>query len=157
MSDVFNEVMNELDWNSEISHDSEFTLLPDGEYDFTVKKFDRARHNGSDKLPPCNKAVLTIEVTDGTKKTTIEHNLFLHQKTEGFLCEFFTSIGQRKHGEPLRMNWPAVVGAKGRCKVYVDKWTGRDGQPKETNKIKKFVAPKANEAPAASSWNPGAF
>lgn len=157
MSDVFNEVMNELDWDSEISHDSEFTLLPDGEYDFTIKKFDRARHNGSDKLPPCNKAALTIEVTDGTKKTTIEHNLFLHQKTECFLCEFFTAIGQRKHGEPLRMNWPAVVGAKGRCKVYVDKWTGKDGQPKEANKIKKFVAPKANEAPAASSWNPGAF
>ena len=134
-------------------------LLPDGEYDFTVKKFDRARHNGSDKLPPCNKAVLTLEVTDGKNKTTIEHNLFLHQKTEGFLCEFFTAIGQRKHGEALRMNWPAVVGAKGRCKVYVDKWTGKDGQQKEANKIKKFVAPKADSAAPATttSWTPGGF
>ena len=155
MSDVFNEVMTELDWDSEISHDSEFVLLPDGEYYFTVKKFDRARHNGSDKLPPCNKAVLTLEVTDGKNKTTIEHNLFLHQKTEGFLCEFFTAIGHRKHGEPLRMNWPAVVGAKGRCKVYVDKWTGRDGQQKEANKIKKFVEPKAPAT--ATSWTPGGF
>lgn len=159
MSDLFNEVMSELDWDSEISHDSEFTLLPEGEYDFTVKKFERARHNGSDKLPACNKAVLTLEVTDGKNKATIEHNLFLHQKTEGFLCEFFTCIGQRKHGETLKMNWPAVMGAKGRCKVYVDKWQGKDGQPKESNKIRKFLAPKADATPAtpAKTWNEGTF
>lgn len=160
MSDLFNEVMSELDWDSEISHDSEFTLLPEGEYDFTVKKFERARHNGSPKLPACNKAVLTIEVTDGKNKAVIEHNLFLHQKTEGMLCEFFTAIGQRKHGETLKMNWPAVMGAKGRCKVYIDKWQGKDGQPKESNKIKKFIAPKADAtpaAPAAKTWNSGTF
>lgn len=158
MSDVFNEVMRELDWDSEISHDSEYVLLPEGEYDFTVKKFERARHNGSPKLPACNKAVLTLEVTDGKNKATIEHNLFLHQKTEGMLCEFFTSIGQRKHGEKLKMNWPAVMGAKGRCKVYVDKWTGKDGQPKESNKIRKFLAPKAETtAPAAGGWTAGNF
>ena len=166
MSDLFNEVMSELDWDSEISHDNEFTILPEGDYTFTVKKFERARHNGSAKLPPCNKAVLTLEVTDGVKKTTIEHNLFLHQKTEGMLCEFFTAIGQRKHGEKLRMNWPAVMGATGRCKVYVDKWQGKDGQPKESNKIKKFItsasetassAPTASAAPTAGGWNPGKF
>ncbi len=157
MSDVFNEVMSELDWDSEISHDSEFVLLPEGEYDFTVTKFDRARHNGSDKLPACNKAVLTIEVTDGKNKAIIEHNLFLHQKTEGFLCEFFTAIGQRKKGETLKMNWPAVMGAKGRCKVYVDKWTGKDGQPKEANKIKKFLEPKAAPTAHAGGWTAGNF
>ncbi len=158
MSDVFNEVMSELDWDSEISHDSEFVLLPEGEYDFTVTKFERGRHNGSDKLPACNKAVLTIEVTDGKNKATITHNLFLHQKTEGMLCEFFTAIGQRKHGEKLKMNWPGVMGAKGRCKVYVDKWTGKDGQQKEANKIKKFLAPKAAAPSApAGGWTAGNF
>lgn len=162
MSDLFNEVMSELDWDSEISRDSEFVLLPEGEYDFVVTKFERARHNGSAKLPACPKAVITLEVTDGKSKATIEHNLFLHQKTEGMLCEFFTAIGQRKHGETLKMNWPAVMGARGRCKVYVDKWQGKDGQPKESNKIKKFVAPKndaatSSTAPAAGGWKPGSF
>lgn len=161
MSDLFNEVMSELDWDSEISHDSEFVLLPEGEYSFTVKKFERARHNGSAKLPACNKAVLTLEVTDGKNKTTIEHNLFLHQKTEGLLCEFFTCIGQRKRGEPMKMNWPAVMGATGRCKVYIDKWQGNDGQQKENNKIKKFLEPKeykaAPAAPATGGWKAGSF
>ena len=165
MSDLFNEVMSELDWDSEISRDSEFVLLPEGEYDFVVMKFERARHNGSAKLPACPKAIITLEVTDGKNKATIEHNLFLHQKTEGMLCEFFTAIGQRKHGETLKMNWTAVMGAKGRCKVYVDKWQGKDGQPKESNKVRKFITPKATTtnatttttAPAAGGWNPGQF
>lgn len=151
-----NDIMNELDWDSEISQDYEFVLLPEGEYDFVVKKFDRAVHNGSEKLPHCAKAILTIEVSSpGGKKASIEHNLFLHQKCEGMLCEFFISIGHRKHGEAMKMNWNLVPGAKGRCKVYVDKWTGRDGQPKESNKIKKFLEPKA--PPTSSGFTPGMF
>ena len=32
----------ELDWNEEISKASEFILLPDGDYNFTVVSFERA-------------------------------------------------------------------------------------------------------------------
>ena len=41
-----------FDWNDTIEHDSEFVLLPAGDYDFTVKSFERGRHPGSEKLPP---------------------------------------------------------------------------------------------------------
>ena len=151
-----NDVMNELDWDSEISRVSEFVLLPEGEYDFVVKKFERAIHNGSEKLSRCKKAVLTIEVSspDG-KKATIEHNLFIHPHTENFVSEFFISIGQMKRGETYKMNWSAVPGAKGRCKVYVDNWKGRDGQDMQSNKIRKFLEPKA--PPTSSGFTPGKF
>lgn len=34
----------ELDWGSEIENDSpDFIVLPEGEYDFTVKSFERGR------------------------------------------------------------------------------------------------------------------
>lgn len=151
-----NEVMTELDWDSEISQDSEFVLLPEGEYDFVVKKFDRGIHNGSEKLPKCSKAILTIEVSspDG-KKATIEHNLFIHRKCEGMLCEFFIAIGHRKHGEAMKMNWNAVPGSKGRCKVYIDNWTSNKGQPMQSNKIKKFLEPKT--PPMSTGFTPGQF
>ena len=58
-----------FDWNDTIENDSSFVLLPAGDYDFTVTKFERARHQPgpNSKLPPCNKAVLTLEVTDGQR------------------------------------------------------------------------------------------
>lgn len=146
----------EFGWEDSIEKESDFTLLTEGEYDFTVKSFTRGRHAGSDKLPPCNKAILSLEVTNGTDTTTIEHNLFLHSKCEGMLSAFFISIGQKKHGEPLKMNWNAVVGAKGRCKVYVDTWkNNKDGRDMQSNKIKKFLEP--SESTSSTTFTPGNF
>lgn len=104
-----------------------------------MTKFERGRHNGSDKLPACNKAILTIELTaENGDTTTVEHNLFLHSKTEGMLSAFFAAIGQKKKGEPLRMNWVAVTGSTGRCKVIVEDWEGKSGDTLHSNRIKKF-------------------
>lgn len=149
----------ELNWDDEILEESSFALLPEGDYNFIVKSFNRGRHSGSAKLPACNKAELEIAVDDGKgNRGTILHNLFLHTKCEGILSAFFISIGQKKHGEPLRMNWNAVIGAKGRCKVAIDKWTGNDGAEKQNNKITKFYEPSAiNSAPAQTSFKAGTF
>ena len=100
-----------------------------------------------------------MSAPDG-KSTTVTHNLFLHRKCEGLLCAFFTSIGQRKHGETLRPNWQAVVGATGRCKVGIHEWTGNDGQKRQSNEITRFLEPVAGAqqtAPAAAGWTPGSF
>lgn len=146
----------ELNWDDEILEESSFTLLPEGDYDFTVKSFKRGRHPGSAKLPACNKAELEIIVDDGKgDKGTIFHNLFLHTKCEGILSAFFIAIGQKKHGEPLRMNWNAVIGAKGKCKVAIDKWTGNDGTEKQNNKITKFYEPSAT--PPTTNFKAGTF
>jgi hypothetical protein len=129
----------EINWDGPIENDSpDFVTLPEGDYDFEVVEFERARHNGSDKLPPCNKAIVHIRVQGAQGMSTIKHNLFLHSITEGMLCSFFAAIGQRKKGERVTMNWNAVVGAKGRAKVGVRKFTNDKGEAKEYNEIKKF-------------------
>ena len=137
MSTIYEDFERALDWDDEIEKENEFVLLPEGVYDFEVIKFERGNHNGSDKLPACKKAILTIKISDGKgKETTIIHNLFLHTKTEGMLSALFLAIGEKKHGEKVRMNWQSVTGAKGRCKVIVDTYNGN-----QYNKIKSFITP----------------
>ena len=77
------EFEKELGWDDVIEKESDFTLLPAGDYDFTITGFERARHEGSEKLPPCNKAVVSIHIDAPEGSTTIQHNLFLHSKCEG--------------------------------------------------------------------------
>lgn len=122
-----------FDWDDSIENDSSFVIVPEGDYNFRVVNFQRGNHGGSDKLPPCKKAILTIELWNGSNRTTIDHNLFLHSKCEGLLCEFFTAIGQRQHGEKLKPKWDQIIGSTGTCKVAVRKYNGND-----YNDIKKF-------------------
>ncbi|MCL1873627.1 MAG: DUF669 domain-containing protein [Clostridiales bacterium] len=155
----------ELGWDEEIQKDSSsLTLLPEGDYDFTVIGMERARHQGSDKLPPCNKAVLTLAITSPTGESAqLTHNLFLHTKTEGLLCEFFKGIGQRKHGESFKMNWGKVVGSRGRCKV-IQKTYKDKGEERVVNNVRKIYEPEgtgppwpANPSPSNAGFTPGAF
>ena len=54
---------NIMDWGDTIENDGqEFVVLPEGDYTFTVTNFERGRFPGSAKIPPCNKATLTIQI-----------------------------------------------------------------------------------------------
>lgn len=141
----------ELGWNDEIENDgSDFVLLPAGEYPFRVTGFERARFapKPGAKIPACPTAKLAIEI-DG--QTTLTHNLYLHTKCEGLLCQFFRAIGARKHGERIVMDWGKVVGASGHCVVDVRDWTGRAGETKQSNEIKKFLDPEDVATPQAAT------
>lgn len=157
-----NDFEREYGWDDTIENDGpDFILLPPGDYDFEVTDFERARHGGSDKLPACNKAVVHIKIAGTAGTSTVRHQLFLHSKTEGLLCNFFTAIGQRRKGEKFTMNWNAVVGSRGRCKLGIRTYDG-----KEYNEIKRFYEPSdtGTAAPAAPSaaqppkgFEPGRF
>lgn len=139
----------EFGWEDTIQNDSASgVLLPEGEYSFVVTAVERARHPGSAKLPPCNKAVLTLGLADEAGNAgQVKHNLFLHSKCEGLLCAFFLAIGLRQHGEPLRMRWD-IIGRGGRCRVTQRSYTGNDGTERRTNDIAAFLEPPA-AGPAA--------
>jgi hypothetical protein len=147
----------ELNWDGPIEKDSEFVLLPEGEYDFEVLSYERARHAGSDKLPPCNKAVVSIRVSSPEgQSTTLQHNFFLHSSTEGILCAFFTAIGLRKHGEKFSTNWPATIGRHGRCKLGIRKWKSeKSGQDMQSNQINRFLEPSDTPAQQPAGYVPG--
>ena len=62
--DAYNNGMNngmmeghELGWDDTIQEESEFIILPAGDYDFTVKSYERGRFNGSEKMSACMEAL----------------------------------------------------------------------------------------------------
>ncbi len=148
----------ELGWDDQIENDSpDFVILPEGDYDFEVIDFERARHNGSEKLPPCNKAIVHIKVEGKEGISVIRHQLFLHSITEGMLCAFFTGIGQRKKGEKVTMNWNKVIGSGGRAKIGIRKWVNDSGEEKVFNEIKKFYEPADGPQDTKKGFKPGKF
>ena len=140
-----------LNWDDEIVKDSgEFTLLPEGDYAFKVINFERAWYDGSYKIPPCNKAIITIKIEAPEGTAELKENLFLTTKTEGLLSAFFSSIGQKKKGEPLRMNWNKVIGSTGKVKVGT-----RTYNDSTYNQVKRWLSPE--EPKSAGGFKPGAF
>jgi len=148
----------ELGWDDQIEHDGQdFVIFPEGDYNFEVIEFERGRHNGSDKLPPCNKATVHLKIQGPEGVSVIRHNLFLHSTTEGMLCAFFTAIGQRKKGEKVSMNWNKVVGSGGRAKVGIRKWKNDQGEEKTFNEIKKFYEPEDGPQNSNKGFEAGRF
>lgn len=152
----------ELNWDDEILEENgEFTPLDEGDYEFIVLKVERARSQGGGKLPPCNMAKVTFKIADNE----ITENFLLHSSLEWKLSQLFLSVGMKKHGEPLRMNWTGLQGKTGKCHVIIEKYSKRDGTEGITNRIKKLYAydkdvsgtvqqPKTT---VPAGWTPGAF
>lgn len=131
---------HELGWDDEIQQESSFILLPEGDYRFTVEKFDRARHAGSANIPPCNKAIVHFRVfsPDGSS-VLLQENLFLHTKMEWKLSEFFASIGMKQKGQAAQMNWSQVCGKSGVCHVKIRTYDKKDGSGTgQANQIDKL-------------------
>lgn len=141
-----------LSWDDEIEQESEFTLLPEGDYDFVVESFERGRFDGSEKMPPCPMAILNLRVTGKEGATTIQHRLFLHTKSEWALSAFFKSIGMKHTGEKVRMDWNKVTGAHGRCHVTVRTYVGNDGSDRQANQVRRFLEPETAPAQPKMSW-----
>lgn len=138
----YNQAEREFGWDDTIQQDStDFVLLPEGLYNFVVKGFERGRHmpnpQNPGKLPACNKATVSIEIEAAEGTTVLKHNLFLHSSTEGMLSAFFAAIGQKKKGEPLKMNWQTIVGARGVCKVGIRTYNGN-----QYNEVKAMLYPE---------------
>ena len=151
---TMDDIGKELGWDDEIEKESpDFVTVPEGDYDFRIIGFERSRYTPGPgaKLPPCNMAVLNVEIVNSLGICNIQHRLYLHTRMEGRLSEFFASIGQKKKGERVRMNWNMVPGATGRCRVTIRNYKNKDGEDRQTNQISKFYEKEQK------TWQAGAF
>lgn len=128
-----------LGWDDEIKDERQYILLPEGDYLFVIRKFEKGRFNGNGKTPPCNKAIVTFEVyTSSGGKTEITENFLLLENLKWKLAQFFASVGMLEKDETARMNWtPELIGKQGVCKVSVRTYQ-KDGTDRQINYIDKL-------------------
>ena len=151
-----------MDWNDQIQQDSsEFEVVPEGEYNFEVIKFERSRTDSDAKYPNCNQAIITLRVTNSDYSGEITDRLILNRKLEWKISQFFCAIGQKRKGEPFVMNWPAVPGARGRCEItirsYAKKTDKAGEQTGRSNNIKYLEAEISSSAAPARRFTAGTF
>ena len=129
-----------LDWDDAIETDgNEFVLLPEGDYNFLVTGFERGRFPGGPKVPACNKAMITVQVTTAEGIATVKFDLLLYRSLEWRISSFFRCIGQKKHGEKLTMDWNKVVGSIGRAHFKQRTYTNQYGEEKTVNELDRFI------------------
>lgn len=137
-----------LGWDDEISQESSFLLLPEGEYDFVVEKMERGQFQPSPNSKineSCPEAELTLKIQSPEGEATVFERLILHSATEWKLSEFFISIGQKIKGQPFKPNWSQVPGSRGRAKIEINKYKNKQGQDREINRVDSFLEPVANQ------------
>lgn len=141
------EKMAAYGWDDEIQNDGqEFVLLEEGDYIFEVVKLEKQTFNGSAKMEASPKAHLTLKIETESGTAYVTTDLILNPLLEWKISQFFRSVGMKKHGEKLKMNWNAVTGRHGRCHVIIREYTGQDGSKRKTNDVDRYVDydPKAH-------------
>ena len=120
----------EFSWDGDtITADgSDYILLPPGDYNFTIAKFDRTRSQGSDKMPPCNMAVVYFDIHSDQGDVQVRENYLLHSKFEWKLSQLFSSVGLKKKGAELGNIGAAfdkAKGCEGHLKIKHEDFNGR--------------------------------
>lgn len=141
MSDFYNNSAANgcMDWDDALENDGqEFITLPEGDYVFTVTDFERGRYPGSAKIPPCNKASLTLQVKTDDGIARVRTDLILYRSLEWKISSFFRCIGQKQKGQRLVMNWNSVVGSRGRAHFKPRTYTAGDGTERTTNDVDRY-------------------
>ena len=111
-------------WDDEVE-ESEFELMPDGDYAFTVSQFERAWYEAKpgSKIDSCHQANIEFTINwkndQGVDKTSkLTHKLKLSRSLQFMIYQFFESIGLRKKGDgSTKMPWDSIVGKTGICQI----------------------------------------
>lgn len=141
-----------LDWDvceadPDDGHHGRWTLLPEGFYPFRVERMERERYQGSQKMPQCPMAKLTLAVagTDGSE-TQVQQRLYITRNRLWKVSRFMESVGRGRNADgKVIIDWGGIEGMGGFVKLKVRSYTGRDGQERQTNDVEWFVKPEEQQ------------
>ena len=141
-----------LDYDGTIKNDSSFVLLKEGKCSFVIDQCERARHEGSEKIPPCAKMIVHFRLMDADgNEAVVKENYIMWSTLEWKLSELFMSVGLKKKGEEIKMEWDRLPGLRGECEVFHD--PDKKDPTKVYNRIKKLL-PKEG---GPKAWTAGKF
>lgn len=134
-----------LDWDmTEVDDSDGFFLIEPGVYGFIVTDLKKERFEGSEKMAPCPKAVVTLSVVTDTGMVPVTENLMLNTKMLWRISQFFKALGAKPDPETgkVPVDWSNVLSKEGLLEIERRTYTKRDGSQGEANSVKRFLAPE---------------
>jgi hypothetical protein len=158
-----------LSWEGDAqTQDSQFELLPAGDYDFEVTGLKHERFDGSEKMAACPVAVVQLRCTGDKASGTVFDRLFLNTKTLWRITKFLKGAGLLDPDTPEGTRFPLslfdqAVGCTGKCSVTITK-SKSNGREYENNNVdykippkRTTTAPAPQRAPQQQSWGGNGF
>ena len=160
----------ELDWEEEFQSSDEYLLLKEGDYNFTVIKFERGRFPGGQKIPECKKVILTLAVNTPEGTANVKYDLIMWSTLSFRIKNFLVSIGQvNREDKTIKPRWNDVIGCQGRAHFKPREYTVNN-EKRETNDVEKFYdydpkffssAPRSTQPATGAAnkprWSAGKF
>lgn len=155
-----------LGWDDEFTADisTPNPQLPEGDYWFEVVKLERARHPGSDKTPPCNKAIVTFRILAPQGEAIVSDQFFVidldwaqRKNTSLFASIGFASREDVENGRKIKPHWSnEIAGRRGVCHIAPRTYT-KDGTQHTVNDLKTLYPTwkQPNVEPVAPPQNTG--
>lgn len=114
------------------------TIFPKGDYPFSILEINAFTQskNGNDMLP------VKMEFVSGEDRATVYENLVFTEKAIFKINQFLASINVPK-GTRINFRDPEFIkylsSKRGRAKLDIEEFTGRDGSTKQKNVIVAFL------------------
>ena len=145
----------DLDWDSTIEADEQqYTLLDEGDYDFTVDHIDRTLvGEESEKYAGRKMATVYFNIhLAGYEDVSVRENFILHSNFAWKIGALLVSTGLKKKGEPISGSyWNKLPGTRGRCHIVQNSGTGKN-RDKKYNNIQTFYAQDDKKDSGANKW-----
>ena len=67
-------------------------------------------------------------------------------------AEFFRSIGRKRHGETLQMDWSNLIGQRLLVRIAPRSYVGSDGETHVANNVERFLDYNPDAFPQDPDW-----
>lgn len=111
-----------LDFNATIN-EGEPQIPEEGQYFFKVKSVE----DGVSKSSGAPMVSVELMLFNGDLEYVgkVYDHMPLIKAAVWKICAFYRTIGLKKHGQPIQMNWPWTVNRYGYCEVIHDSYNGQ--------------------------------
>ena len=145
----------ELDWDSTIDQDEQqaFTVLDEGDYDFTVDHVDKTYvGDNSEKYAGAKMATVYMNVrVPGQDDVQLRENFILHSNFAWKIGSLLVCVGLKKKGEAISGNyWSKLPGTRGRCHVVQN--ASKRNPDQKFNNVQTFYEPNDKKDSGGNRW-----
>lgn len=126
---------DEIDDGQNRQFDEIYVFEP-GDYEFTVKNIDRTVNDDG-----YNRVIVDLEVTDGEHTSVVKDFITLKSTVIWKIAAYFRSLGMKKHGENIKMDWKGSIGKNGTLTLLKEERVSKKNTKYVINTVRTYLDP----------------